>query len=164
MELITPGIGLIFWTSLVFLSVLVVLRAVAWKPIVSALTEREQSIREALKSAEHARQEMQLLTNKNHELLKEAQAEKDSIVKEAKEAAEKIRFEASEKANAEAHRLLAQAQEAIQAEKNAALAEVKQQIAKFSVEIAERLLKHELSDKKAQTDLVKAYLNETKIN
>ncbi|TAD97939.1 MAG: F0F1 ATP synthase subunit B [Bacteroidetes bacterium] len=164
MELITPNIGLIFWTTLVFLVVLFALTKFAWKPIVSAIQERDASIEKALKSAEEAKAEMAKLNSSNQLLLREAQGEKDKILKEAKQIADKMIADAKEKAQVEADKEIAKAKDAIQNEKKIALAEVKSQVAALSVSIAEKLLKKELQNKDSQTALVYDFLKDTKFN
>ena len=164
MELVTPGFGLIFWTSLTFLLVVVILRSVAWKPILSSLEEREKSIHDALSSAEKAKQEMASLQASNEKLLQEARLERDKILRDAKAVADKTIADAKTKAEAEANRIVSSAQEAIQNEKQAALTEVKNQVANLSLTIAEKILKQELSNRTAQEQLAKTFLNELKVN
>jgi F-type H+-transporting ATPase subunit b len=164
MQLVTPAIGLIFWTALTFLIVLFLLSRFAWKPILSALSEREKNIADALSAAEAAKQEMAKLKSQNEALLQEARQERDKILREAKTASDRLISEATEKATAESNKIIASAQEVIQNEKMAALAEVKNQVAALSLSITEKLLKKELSDKDAQLALIKNFMNETKVN
>ncbi len=164
MELVTPGLGLIVWTSLFFLIVLFLLRKFAWKTILDSIDERNKSIEDALKAADRARAEMAQLKNENEALLQEARAERDKMLREAKAAADRLINEAHEKASAEGQRLIKQAQETINNEKNAALTEVKNQIATLSLELAEKVLRAKLSDRSAQEELVKEYIKDLKVN
>ena len=164
MSLVTPEIGLIFWTAFLFFLVLFILSRVAWKPIMTALKEREQSIEDALKSAEQARNEMAKLTAQNQNLLREAQAEAEKIRKEAKAEADKMVAEAKDRASAEYNKELAKAQEAIRTERQAAIADIKNQVAQLSIEIAEKVLRKELQSSDSQKALVQTYLKETKLN
>lgn len=164
MELVTPGLGLIIWTSLFFLIVLFLLRKFAWKAILDSIDERNKSIEDALKAADRARAEMAQLKNENEALLQEARAERDKMLREAKAAADRLINEAHEKASAEGQRLIKQAQETIHNEKNAALTEVKNQIATLSLELAEKVLRAKLSDRSAQEELVKEYIKDLKVN
>ncbi len=164
MDIVTPGVGLIFWTALLFLLVLVVLRRFAYKPILEAVKAREDSIKEALSSSSKAKDEVEVLKKEIEDMKKEARAERETIIKDAKEAADKLLSEKQEVAKKEYDRIVASAQEDIQNEKNAALAEVKNQVAKFSVEIAEKLLRKELSDEDYQKKLINELLDDTKLN
>lgn len=164
MDLLTPGIGLIFWQAVTFLIVLFLLGKFAWKPILSALETREHSIEEALKSAEIAREEMAKLQAKNEELLKEARKERDSILKDAQEAATKIRDEAKLQADESANKILKDAQAEIEQQKDAAISEVKNLVADLSINIAEKVLRQELADKKKQEGLVQDYIKDIKLN
>jgi F-type H+-transporting ATPase subunit b len=164
MELVTPGIGLIFWQLVVFLLVLFLLGKFAWKPIMSALNEREASIENALSAAEKAKLEMQALKADNEKLLAEARMERDKILKEASEAANNIVETSKQKANEEGARMIAQAREAIENEKRAAITEVKNMAASLSLEIAEQILRRELSDKTAQQALAQDYIREVTLN
>ncbi|MCX2741935.1 F0F1 ATP synthase subunit B [Pontibacter anaerobius] len=164
MELVTPGIGLLFWQTVTFLIVLFLLGKFAWKPIMSALNERETSIENALSAAEKAKLEMQALKADNEKLLAEARMERDKILKEASEAANSIVETSKQKANEEGARMIAQAREAIENEKRAAITEVKNMAASLSLEIAEQILKRELSDKTAQQTLAQDYIREVTLN
>lgn len=164
MELVTPNIGLIFWTVLTFLLVLGILSQVAWKPITQALRDREQSIADALAAAEKAKGDLQLLQSNNEKLLQEARAEREKMMREAKATADKMIADAAEKANAEKNRIVNEAQEAIRNEKNVALAEVRKQAADLSLMIAEKVIGKQLGDKNSQMELVKSYLNDIKLN
>jgi F-type H+-transporting ATPase subunit b len=164
MELVNPGLGLILWMSFAFLAVLFVLGKYAWKPIMSALKEREGSIHEALNAAEKARKEMQNLQFSNEQMLKEAKNERDKILAEARKIKESIIEESKVKAGEETNRILHNAREAIQNEKMAVLSGLKDQMTDFSLEIAKKILKRELSDPKKQEDYVKELLKEIKFN
>lgn len=164
MELVTPGIGLIFWQLVTFIIVLFLLSKFAWKPIMNALRERETSIENALSAAEKAKLEMQGLKAENEKLLAEARMERDKILKEASDAANALVETAKQKANEEGSRMIAQARESIENEKRAAITEVKNMAAALSVDIAERILRKELSNPQAQQELAKEYINEVTLN
>jgi F-type H+-transporting ATPase subunit b len=164
MELVTPSIGLLFWQTLTFLIVLFILAKFAWKPILGSLKEREDSIDEALSAAKKAKEEMILLSSNNEKLLQEARLERDRTLREAQTAANAIVNEAKEKAGAEGQRMIENARLAINNEKQAALAEVKNLAANLSIEIAEKILKRELSDEKAQKELVNEFIKEANLN
>ena len=164
MELVTPGIGLLFWQTVTFLIVLFLLGKFAWKPIMNALHERETSIENALSAAEKAKLEMQALKADNEKLLAEARLERDRILKEASDAANNLVETAKQKANEEGARMIAQARESIENEKRAAITEVKNMAATLSLEIAEQILKRELSDKNAQQVLAQNYISEVTLN
>ncbi|WP_426490109.1 F0F1 ATP synthase subunit B [Hymenobacter sp. 102] len=164
MSIVTPELGLIFWQIFIFGIVLVLLRAFAWKPILASLKERESSIEGALRMADQAKLEMQELKAGNEKLLAEARMERDRILKEATDVSNQLIEQAKNKATEEGSRMIMQAREAIQNEKNAALAEVKNTAAKLSIDIAERILRRELADQPAQQQLVDSYLQEVKLN
>ena len=164
MDLITPSVGLIFWTAVVFIILLVLLRSLAWKPILSAVKEREQSIEDALNAAKKAKEEMALLNAQNEKIMKEARAERDAILKEAREMKENIINEAKNSASVEANKLIENAKAAIQNEKASAMADIKNQVGQLSIEIAEKILTKELSDKSAQEALVNDVIDQVKFN
>lgn len=164
MGLITPGLGLIFWTTLAFLVVLFLLKKMAWKPILEAIKKREQTIDEALKAAEKARMDMAALKNSNEQLLKQAREERDGILKEARDHKEAIISDAKSKAQAEVNRMLENARETIKNEKLAAIAELKNQVATLSIDIAEKILKTELSAENKQNTVVNNLVNEINLN
>jgi F-type H+-transporting ATPase subunit b len=164
MELLTPGSGLLFWQLVVFLALFFLLAKLAWKPILSSLKERETSIQTALDSAEKAKIEMASLKSDNEKLLKEARIERDKIIKEAREAGNRLHDQAQAEAKKNADRIIEDAKAIIQSEKQAALREVREQVAHFSIEIAEKLLKKNLSSDKAQKDLVEGFVKELKLN
>ena len=163
MELVTPGIGLIFWQTITFLLVLFLLSKFAWKPITGALRQREESIESALRMADQAKLEMQALKADNEKLLHEARVERDRIIREASEAGNAIVEQAKARANEEGTRLIEGAREAINNEKKAALTEVKNTAATLSIEIAERILKHELRDPATQRALVSDYIKDVNL-
>lgn len=160
MDLITPEIGLFFWQTIVFLILIFLMAKFAWNPILGAIREREDSINDALASAENARKEMQNLHADNEKLLKEARAERDAILKEARELKEKVIADASSEAQEKANQIVAQAQVSIQNEKKAAMADIKNQVAALSIEIAEKMLRHELATPDKQQKLVEEMLED----
>jgi F-type H+-transporting ATPase subunit b len=164
MELIQPGIGLIFWMTLSFGIVLFILGKFAWKPIMKMLKEREESINSALHAADKAREDMQNLVSDNERQLVEAKNERDAILGEARKIREKIIEEARGKAGEEAQRIVESAKERIENEKMAAITELKNQIALLSIEIAEKLIREELSKDKKQEELIKKMLDDIKSN
>ncbi len=164
MDLVTPGIGLIFWTSFIFFLLLIILRLFAWKPILNAVKNREKSIKSALDSAEKAKEEMKKLLAKNEEIMQKARLEREVIMKEAREVKDKIINEAKEKAQQEAIKLIESARLNIRNEKNAAISEIKSQIAILSVDIAEKILREKLSQNKEQDALISRLLDDVKIN
>ncbi len=164
MDLLTPGLGLIFWQIVAFLAVVFILGKFAWKPILASLKERESTIEEALSAAEKAKQEMKELQAENEKLLDEARLERDNILKTATDAANKLREEAKEEAGKISGKMIEDAKNAINNEKKAALAEVKNEVAALSIEIAEKLLRKNLDDQKAQTALVNDFIKELNNN
>lgn len=159
MELVSPGIGLIVWTAITFIVVLLLLRTFAWKPILEGLRQREDFIDESIRAAENAKAEMANLRAENERLLDEARAEREKIIREANVAAKNLIEEAKAEAQKQAQRQLDEARIAINTEKQAALADVKQQVAQLSLEIAEKLLRRELSTENAQKALVQDYVS-----
>ena len=164
MELITPGLGLVFWMVLSFSMILFILKKFAWKPILKALKERENTIDTALKSADKAREEMEQLKVSNEKIIKEAKNERDNLLKEAHQVKDNILSEAKQKANSEANKIIEDAKRKIESVKVAALDEIKNQVAGFSVEIAEKILKKKLEKTKDQKDLINELIDEIKIN
>lgn len=164
MELVSPGIGLIFWMTLAFGVVLWVLGKYAWKPIMKSLHDREDSIDKALHEADLARQEMKELKFSNEKLLAEAKEERDEILKKAREIKEKLIEDAKIRANEEANRIVENARETIENEKMAAMVDLKNQIAKLSIDIAEKLLRHELSEPKKQKEYVDTLIRDARLN
>ena len=154
MELVTPEIGLIFWTTIVFLLLLVVLKKYAWKPILTAVDERNKSIEDALKAADKAKKEMLDLNTDNERILMEAKIERYTLLKEGREIKDNIIVEAKDKAKIEADKILTTTKEQINNEKMKAITELKNQVAEISIDIAEKILKSELSDKNKQKELI----------
>lgn len=164
MDLVTPDIGLIFWSTLIFLILLILLKKFAWTPILGAVNTREESIQNALLSAEEAKKEMQNLQADNERILKEARAEREAMLKEARQIKDKMIADSKEQAKVEGDKMIKQAQSAIESEKKAAVADIKNQVAELSVEIAEKVLKEQLSNKKEQLKLVDTMLDDVKLN
>jgi F-type H+-transporting ATPase subunit b len=164
MDLVTPDVGLLFWTVISFAVLFFLLRKFAWKPIVGTVNDREQSISDALASAEKARLEMQNLTADNERILKEARVERETMLKEAREIRNKMIADAKEDAQEQASKLIELAQSAIQSEKKAAISELKNQVAELSINIAEKVLKEELSNKEKQLSIVKDMLSNATLN
>ena len=156
--------GLFFWQIIIFVLLLILLRKYAWKPILNAVNDREEGIKNALDSAEKAKLEMQNLQADNEKLLQEARSEREVMLKEAREIKAKMIADAKEEAKGEADKMVAQAQAAIESEKKSAIAELKQQVASLSLEIAEKVVKHELSNKDKQLKLVDEMLGDAKLN
>lgn len=163
-SLIKPGIGLIVWTTLVFVLLLFLLSKYAWKPILNAIKTREEGITNALSAAEKAKEEMKALQAGNEKILAEARAERDAMLKDARDAREAMVNEAKTKAKTESDRILASAREQITNEKNAAITELKNQVAALSIEIAEKILKSELSSDEKQKTLVNTLMKDVNLN
>jgi F-type H+-transporting ATPase subunit b len=164
MELVTPGIGLIFWTTLVFLIVLFLLKKMAWGPILTTLKEREDAIENALLAAENAQEEIEKLKIYNDSVLREAKAERDNILKAGRDAKDLIISEAKGRAQKEAEEMIAAAREAIQNEKMAAITDLKNQVATLSIEIAEKIIRENLSDDQKQKSLIKNMMDDITLN
>ena len=158
-----PEIGLVIWTAFIFIVLLIVLRAFAWKPILGALKERENSISESLKSAEAARDEMASLKEDNEKLLASARAERDLIIKEAQASADSFKSEQMAKAGEEVEQFIVKSKAAFESEKNAAIASLRKEAASLSVDLAEKILRRELENKTAQESLVSEYLKEANL-
>ena len=158
------SIGLFVWQTVLFLALLFLLRKYAWKPILGAVEEREEGIKNALEAADNAKKDMETLKADNERILREAKAERDSILKEAREIKETIITEAKTQASEEADRLLASAREQINNEKLAAITELKNQVADLSIDIAEKVLKSELKDADKQKELVNNALKEAALS
>ncbi|WP_257669552.1 F0F1 ATP synthase subunit B [Parapedobacter tibetensis] len=159
-----PSYGLVFWTLIAFLLLLVLLRKFAWKPIIQALNERETSIENALASAEKAKEEMARLSNENEQLLKQARVERDTILKEAKELKDQIVTDAKVQAQTEGAKLIEQAKKEIDDQKKRAMAEVKNQVSSLAIDIARTVLQKEFEDNKKQEALVADLLKDVKLN
>ena len=158
------SIGLFIWQTVLFLTLLFLLRKYAWKPILGAVEEREEGIKSALEAADNAKKEMEALNADNERILREAKAERDSILKEAREIKETIITEAKTQATEEADKVLATAREQINNEKLAAITELKNQVADLSIDIAEKVLKSELEDIAKQKELVNNALKEAALS
>ena len=155
---------LFIWQIVIFVGLILLLKKFAWKPILDAVNEREEGIKNALESAENAKKEMQNLQADNQRILQEARLERDSMLKEAREMKEKIVADAKNEAQAQGQKMIEQAKAAIESEKNAAMNELKLQVSTLSLSIAEKVLKDELSNKEAQTKLVEKMLGDVKLN
>ena len=164
MQLINPGIGLIFWMTVAFGIVLFILGKFAWPSILKGLSEREQSIQEALDSAKEAQEQMKRLKLDNDKMLREALEERDVILTEARKIKDKIIGEAKEKAVVEASGIVESAKEKINTAKLAALREIKSTVAEYSIEIAEKIRREELKDKAQQKKYIEKLLKETSLN
>lgn len=158
------SLGLFVWMLVIFIGLILLLKKFAWKPILDAVNEREEGIKNALASAERAKLDMQNLTASNERLLAEARAERDTLLKEAREIKEKMINDAKSEAQAQGEKMIAQAKAAIESEKNAAMVVLKNQVSSLSIEIAEKVLKSELSNTEAQTKLVEKMLGDAKLN
>jgi len=158
--LVNPELGLIFWMTLSFVLVLVILRKYAWKPIMASLQDREETIEKSLQEAENARSEMARLTSQNEQLLAEARVEREKILNEARQMKEKIVGEAKSAADDEAKKLIARANDEINKQKLAAIDELKKEVAGYSIAIAEKLVQKQLDNKGAQQELIATQLKE----
>jgi F-type H+-transporting ATPase subunit b len=163
MELVTPELGLVFWTTISFLVLFFLLAKFAWKPIMTAIDERERFIEDALLKAEAAKEEMARLTNENDALLKQARAERDVILHDAKKLKDQIVSDAKEAAHTEGAHMIELARVEINNQKAIAMADVKNQVASLSLEIAEKVLKQQLADQHKQDELVSQLLKEVKL-
>lgn len=164
MKLLTPDLGLLFWTLLAFLAVFFILAKFAWPAIVKGLKEREQSIADSLATAEKVKAEMAQLKSENEALLAKAREERAQLLKEARETKDKIVNDAKEQAKIEANRIVAEAQAAIQTQKMAAITDVKNQVGTLVIEVAEKVLRRELNNKADQESYIRQLTNEVKMN
>ncbi len=164
MELLQPGLGLLVWTLLAFLIVFYILKKFAWKPILSTLKERETGIADAIASAEKIKIEMAQMKSENEAILQKAREERASVLKEAKEQSDKMIGEAKDKAKAEYDKILADAQLAIQQQKNEALTEVKNQVGTLVIEVATQVLRRELANKAEQETFIEQVVKSAKLN
>ena len=160
MELVTPALGLIFWTTVVFLLLLLLLKKFAWKPILSAVEERNSLINDSLQAAEKARDEMSELNSNNEKIIAQAKLDRDTLLKEAREMKSQIISQAKDQAALEAEKLVNSAKEQISNEKMKALTELKNHVAELSIEMAEKVLSNELSDASKQKELINRSLKE----
>lgn len=156
--------GLFFWQLIILVVLILLMVKFAWKPIMDAISSREEGITNALLSAENAKKDMQNLKADNEKLLAEARAERDLMMKEAREIKEKMISDAKSEAQAQGEKMIEQAKATIASEKNAAIADLKNQVGALSLEIAEKVLKGELANKEAQTSLVEKMLGDAKLN
>ena len=156
--------GLFFWQILIFVLLVWLLNKFAWKPILNAVNEREEGIKKALEEADKARQEMAELNASNEKILKEARAEREKMLKDAREIKEALISEAKDEAKLQADKIITQAKTTIENEKQAAIVELKKQVAELSVGIAEKVIKEELSNKDKQIKLIDKMLDEAAIN
>jgi F-type H+-transporting ATPase subunit b len=163
MQLVEVNYGLIFWMAVSFLIVLFILKKFAWGPILGALSERERSIEDALNEAKKAREEIAAMNARNADLMREAREEREVLLKEARDIRDREIATAKEKAKAEAEALLARARADIQNEKNAAITEMKNQLAELSIQVAEVILKEKLADPRAQQGLVDKVMAEAEL-
>ena len=164
MGLVTPDIGTIFWMLLMFIILLVILKKFAWKPILSALENREKSIEDSLRSADRAREEMEQLKADNEKIMAQARLERDNMLKETKQLSVKILSEAKVKATEEARLLIEATRELIENEKSSAVDEIRKQVAELSVDIAEKILREKLKDDNQQRQLVDKLMKDIKLN
>ena len=164
MDLVTPSIGLVFWSTMSFGILIFILTKFAWKPITAALKEREDSIHQALQAAEQARLQMDALKNDNEKLLREARAERDQILKEAREIKDSIVNKAQKEGDEMKKKLVAEAADAINKEKQAAMMELKAQVATLSVDIAEKILRKQLEKTPEQQALINDNLKNLTLN
>lgn len=163
-SLTTPALGTIFWATLIFLILLVLLRAFAWKPILGAIKSREESIRSSLESAVEARKDMERLKADNQVILKEAREERDLLMKEARTSRDRLIAEARNQAKTEAEKIIEKARVGIEREKATAIADFRNQVASLSVEIAEKILRGKLKDREVQDKLVSDLLDEVDLS
>ena len=164
MDLVTPDVGLLFWTFCSFAILYFLLKKFAWKPILGSVNDREDSIREALLAAENAKKEMENLKSDNEKILKEAKVERENMLKDAREIKTKLISDAENQAKEQASKLIESAQLAIQNEKNSAMNELKQTVVELSVGIAEKVISSELEDKNKQIKVVENMLNDASLN
>lgn len=163
-SLTSPALGLIVWSTIIFLIFFMVLYKFAWPQIMNAVHARNERIRSSLLSAEKAREEMIKLQADNEEILRKARGERELIVREARETAEKIIGEARDKAIAEANLIVAKSRSVIEREKATAMTEIRQQVASISLEIASKIVMQKLSSDKEQESLIEKYLKEIESN
>lgn len=164
MDLLTPDLGLFFWTLLAFLTILFILKKFAWAPILKTLSERETGIADAIASAERMKKEMGAMKAENEKLMEQARAERSAMLKEAKEQQDQIISEAKDKTKAITDKMMADAQQQIQQQKMAALTEVKNEIGKLAIEVAEKVLRKQLDGAEAQSAYANLLAGEIKLN
>ena len=164
MRLVTPDIGTIFWMVLMFVIVLIILKKFAWKPILNALRNREESIEESLRTADRVKIEREKLQADNEKIMAEARKERDKMLKETKKTSEMILNEAKTKVSEESKKIIQSARVQIENEKDAAIDDIRIQVAELSVDIAEKILQEKLKDDKAQQELMEKLLKDVKMN
>lgn len=164
MDLLLPKLGLFFWALVIFVILVLILSKFAWKPIMAAIRQREDEIQNSIDEAKRVREEMAALKSENEVLLSKARAEREGMLKEAREMATQILAKSREEAVEDAKRIMDKTREEIRAEKLAALTEVKNQVAILSIEIAEKVLRHELSNSAEQSALVDKLVKELHLN
>jgi F-type H+-transporting ATPase subunit b len=160
MQLVTPAIGLMFWTVVIFILLLVILKKFAWKPILKAVDDRNSSIEHALSAAEKAKEEMAELSSNNDKILSEARIERDTIIKEARDIKEKTIADAKAVASDEAEKIIASAKEQINNEKMKAMTELKNQVADIAINMAEKIIQSELKDTEKQKNIISEALKQ----
>ena len=164
MELVKPGIGLLFWMTITFSIVLYILTKFAWKPILNSIRERESSINEAINAADNARKQMESLKADNEKLLAQARAERERMLKEANEMKDSIIAQAKRSADEEGRKIITNAKDSIEREKLNALNELKTQVAVLSVNMAEKILRKKMDDRTQQEAFVNDNLKSIKLN
>lgn len=164
MRLLTPELGLLFWTLLAFLIVFFVLRKFAWGPILSSLDQREKNIAGSLETAERVKREMAQLKTENEDLMAKAREERSAMLKEARDIKDRIVAEAKEQAKVEANKIIIDAQQQINAQKMAAITDVKNQMGKLVVEVTEKVLRKQLTEKEAQEEHIKGLISDIKLS
>ena len=164
MDLVTPAIGQIFWGGLVFIILLILLKKFAWKPILTAVNDREKAIQESIDLADKTKAEMKQLQAQNESLLRDARVERDAMIKEATDTGKRLIQESKDAAKVQFDKIIAEAQEVIKAEKSAALADLKTQVASLSLEIAEKVIKGELASSDKQKALADKLAGDISLN
>ncbi len=164
MSLVTPSVGLMFWTCIVFTLLVILLKKFAWKPILSAVDDRNEKINSALKAAERAKLEMENLNHDNERILLEAKSERDQLLKEARDIKDVIIKEAKENASLESEKILNSAKDQINNEKMKALTELKNSVAALSIDIAEKVLRNELKERDNQEQFINGILKNSNLN
>lgn len=164
MELINPGLGYLFWMTAVFLILLFLLKKFAWKPVFGAINQRNNAIDKAMLAAEEARAEVAQMKADNERIIQEAKLQKEAILKEAKEASDKIVAASKDKATEEANRILAEAQKRILQERQAAVQDMKTQVAEHAVGIAEKILKNQMQEASVQDGYLTKLVKDIELN
>lgn len=164
MDLLTPELGLFVWTLIAFLIVFLILRKFAWKPILTSLNERETGIADAIASAERVKKEMSQLQAENEKIMQQAREERSAMLKEAKEQADMIVNKAKDSTKSITDKMIGEATQQIQQQKMAALTEVKNEIGKLAVEVAEKVLRKQLATADAQNDYAQLLAEDIKMN